>query len=91
MNFFIQNNVWMALFYQKQAQDVVKAHGGSAQQVGLQSDTVTVAAGSLVDGVQTGVLQSDTGSQGRIALAAAIPEVVTVGVPVPMVVDSPQT
>ena len=47
-----------------QAQDVVNAHGSGTQQVGLQGDTVTVAAGSLVDGVQTGVLQSDTGSQG---------------------------
>ena len=47
-----------------QAQDVLQTHGSSAQQVGLQSNAVTVTAGSLVDGGQASVLQSYTGSQG---------------------------
>ena len=46
-----------------QAQDVLDAQGGGAQQVGLQGQTVAVAAGGLVDGGQTGLLHQGAGGQ----------------------------
>ena len=46
-----------------QAEDVVDAQRGSTQQFGLQGNTVTVTAGQLQNGGQTGILQSHTGGQ----------------------------
>ena len=46
-----------------EAQDVVNAQSGSAQQLGLQSDTVTVTAGQLQNGGQTGILQHNASGQ----------------------------
>ena len=46
-----------------EAQNVVNAQHGGAQQIGLQGDAVPVTAGQLEDGVQARVLQHLTGSQ----------------------------
>ena len=46
-----------------QAEDVVNAKEGGAEQVGLQTHTVAVTAGQLIDGKQSGILQHLTGSQ----------------------------
>ena len=47
-----------------EAEDVVDAEVGGAEQVGLQRHAVPVAAGHLEDGVQPGVLQGLAGGQG---------------------------
>ena len=46
-----------------EAEDVVNAEQGGAEQIGLQSHTVTVTAGELIDGEQARILQSLTGGK----------------------------
>ena len=47
-----------------EAEQVLNAQGGGAQQVRLQGDAVTVAAGHLEDGGEAGVLQDLAGGHG---------------------------
>lgn len=47
-----------------EGKDVVNAKHGGAQKIGLQGDAVTIAAGHLENGVESGVLEDLAGSEG---------------------------
>ena len=46
-----------------EAENVVDAQHGGAEQIGLESDAVPVPAGQLEDGVQSGILQHLAGGE----------------------------